>query len=283
MSKLGYLGFGLGLRPVHYQDILNTHPPVDWFEAISEDYLGEGGNPLYYLRRVREMYPLVLHGVSLSIGSTDELDLEYLKKLKRLVNDIEPKWVSDHICWTGTQGVNLHDLLPLPYTEEAIKHVVSRVKQVQDYLGRQILLENVSSYITYNHSAMTEWEFLSEVVEQADCLLLLDINNIYVSSFNHRFNPHDYLNGIPKDRVQQFHLAGHLNLETHIIDTHDHDVIPDVWNLYEEALKKFGPISTMIERDANIPPLYDLIKELDQARAIAEKTLKLPQLAEQTV
>lgn len=275
MSYYPYLGHGLGLRPKHYSEIIETTPKVnvDWFEAITEDFLVPGGNPLYNLDRVRERFPIVLHGVSLSIGSTDPLDMDYLQQVKNLVQRVDPRWVSDHLCWTGANGINLHDLLPLPYTEEAIKHVVDRVSQVQDFLGRRILLENVSSYVTYTHSVMTEWEFITEIAERADCLLLFDINNIYVSSFNHGFDPIDFIKGVPKERVQQFHLAGHLNLETHIVDTHDHPIIDEVWALYAESLKHFGPISTLIERDDNIPPLNELVLELDDARAIAHKVL----------
>jgi uncharacterized protein len=271
MQQTEYLGFGLGLRPAHYQDILNKNPKVDWFEFITEDYLIPGGNPLYYLDRIREKFPLVMHGVSLSIGSVDPLDIDYLKKMKKLSDRINPAWISDHLCWTGAQGINLHDLLPLPYTEEAINHVAERVLQVQDILGQRILLENVSSYITYEHSTMPEWEFLMAVVEKADCLILLDVNNIYVSAFNHGFDPMTYMNHISPSRVRQFHLAGHLNLETHIVDTHDHPIIGDVWDLYAESLRRFGRVSTLIERDDHIPPLKDLLKELNQARKIAKK------------
>jgi len=267
--KPDYLGFGLGLRIPHYDEILATRPQVDWFEVLSENYLVPGGKPLYYLERIRANYPVVMHGVSLSIGGSDPLNLDYLKQLKALADRIEPKWVSDHLCWTGVGGLNLHDLMPLPYTEEAVKHVVSRVNQVQDFLGRRILLENVSSYVTYKQSQLTEWEFITHIAEQADCLILLDINNIYVSSFNHGFECQNYLNGIPIERVQQFHLAGHQNCGNYIVDTHDHPIINPVWALYEKALKRFGPISTMIERDDNIPPLKELLAELNHARTIA--------------
>ncbi|GMR03525.1 MAG: DUF692 domain-containing protein [Gammaproteobacteria bacterium] len=269
-AKLPYLGFGLGLRTDHYETILNSSPRIDWFEIISENYMVPGGKPLHYLDRMRERYPLVMHGVSLSIGSTDPLNQDYLRQLKLLSKRVEPVWISDHLCWTGVHRKNMHDLLPLPYTEKTIDHVVSRVRQVQEFLGRQILLENVSSYVTYKQSAMTEWEFLCEIAERADCLILLDINNIYVSSFNHGFDPHDYLEGIPVERVQQFHLAGHRNLDTHIIDTHDEPIVDPVWDLYGDAVRRFGHVSTMIERDDNIPPLPELLAELDQARRIAQ-------------
>jgi hypothetical protein len=273
-SSRPYLGFGLGLRTDHYDAILSERPAVDWFEIISENYMVDGGKPLHYLDRFRALYPMVMHGVSLSIGSGDPLDRDYLKKLKALAARVEPRWISDHLCWTGIAGKNLHDLMPLPYTEEAVKHVVSRVREVQEYLGRQILLENVSSYVTYTQSAVSEWEFLSAIAEQADCLILLDVNNIYVSSHNHGFNPLDYLRGVPSARVRQFHLAGHSHNGNIIVDTHDHPIIGSVWDLYAEAVRIFGPVSTMIERDANIPPLAELLAELDQARAIAVPILK---------
>lgn len=269
MKRPKTLGFGLGLRSAHYSTILETLPPIDWFEIISENFMIEGGKPLYNLDKIREHYPIVTHGVSLSIGSTDPLNWDYLRKLKKLIDRIQPAWVSDHLCWTGVNGLNMHDLLPLPYTEEALNHVVKRVIEVQDFLERQILLENVSSYVTFNESTYTEWEFLSAVAEQANCLILLDINNVYVSSFNHGFNPHTYINAIPKDRVQQIHLAGHTNKTDHLIDTHDTDIINPVWELYGASIKRFGLISTMIERDDNIPPLFELILELERAKKIA--------------
>lgn len=260
------LGFGLGLRPEHYDTIVSDKPTVDWFEIITENYLVPGGKPLYYLDKIRERYPLVMHGVSMSIGSTDPLNWDYLKKVKALAYRIKPAWISDHLCWTGIQGKNTHDLLPLPYTDEAIKHVVQRIQQVQDFLGQRILLENVSSYITYAASKMPEWVFLTQVLEQADCLLLLDVNNVYVSSFNHEFNPWTYIAAIPGERVQQIHLAGHLNHGDYIIDTHDHDIIEPVWDLYEKTIRHIGPVSTMIERDDDIPPLPHLLRELNHAR-----------------
>jgi len=263
------LGFGLGLRVDHYETILNSEPAVDWFEIISENYLVPGGKPLHYLDRIRERYPLVMHGVSMSIGSTDPLNVDYLKQLKELARRVEPAWISDHLCWTGVHGTNLHDLLPLPYTEETIAHVAARIREVQDYLGRQMLIENVSSYVSYAQSQLSEWDFLRTVCERADCLLLFDVNNVYVSSVNHGFDPLDYLNGIPAERVQQMHLAGHEDHGRYIIDTHDHPVPDPVWELYAQALRRFGPVSTMIERDDNIPPLDELVTELDHARRIA--------------
>ena len=272
-QKPPYLGFGLGLRPCHYAHILEHQPEVDWFEIITENYLVPGGKPLYFLDEIAARYPLVMHGVSLSIGSTDPLNWDYLKQVKQLAKRIQPQWISDHLCWTGVSGKNTHDLLPLPYTEEALTHVATRIQQVQDYLQRQILIENVSSYITYKSSQMTEWEFLSAIAEQADCLILLDINNIYVSAFNHRFNAQDYLQGVPASRVQQFHLAGHTHKGDHIIDTHDHQIIQDVWDLYKDAIKHFSKVSTMIERDDNIPEFDELFDELKQAKAIAKELL----------
>jgi len=265
-----FLGFGLGLRKPHYDDILATQPQVDWFEILTENYLIDGGKPLQILDQIRARYPIVMHGVSMSIGSTDPLDKNYLTDLKNLANRYEPAWVSDHLCWTGIEHTHLHDLLPLPYTEEAIAHVSDRVNEVQDYLQRPFLLENVSSYITYCDDVMPEWEFLAAVAERADCGILLDINNIYVSSFNHGFNPLDYLDHIPAKRVWQHHLAGHTHTGNIIIDTHDQDVIDPVWALYAEAAKRFGPVSTMIERDDNIPPLNEVLAELQKARDIAE-------------
>lgn len=263
------LGFGLGLRPAHYEAILNEAPPIDWFEITSENYLVPGGRPHYYLNRIRERYPLVMHGVSLSIGSTNPLNQDYLRALKDLADRIQPEWISDHLCWTGTDGLNMHDLLPLPYTEEALRHVVARIDQVQSHLKRPILIENVSSYVSYRESEMSEWEFLSAVAERADCRILLDVNNIYVSSFNHGFDARAYLAGIPPERVQQIHIAGHRNHGDYIVDTHDEAVIDPVWELYAAAMQRLGPIATMIERDDKIPPLAELVAELNHAREIA--------------
>ena len=264
-----YLGFGLGLRTEHYNDILESKPPIDWFEALSENYMIAGGKPLDYLDKIRADYPVVMHGVSLSIGSTADVDYDYLRDLKKLADRIQPAWISDHLCWTGVHGQNMHDLLPLPYTEETAKHVAERVKIVQDYLGRQILLENVSSYASYIDSNMTEWEFISQIAEAADCLLLLDVNNIYVSSYNHNFDAKAFIDGVPAKRIQQIHLAGHNNHGDYIIDTHDAPVIDPVWDLYAYAIARFGQVSTMIERDDKMPALDVLLKELQIARTIA--------------
>lgn len=267
-------GFGLGLRPVHYPDFLAGPQAVDWLEIISENYMVPGGKPLAMLDAILERYPVAMHGVSLSIGSTDGLDASYLADLKALANHVQPLWISDHLCWTGVQGRNSHDLLPLPYSEEALKLVVRHVGQVQDALGRRMLLENVSSYLEYRSSEMSEWEFLRQVSEQADCLLLLDVNNIYVSGINHGFDPMAFLNHLPVSRVQQIHLAGHSDHGDYIVDTHDHPVAEPVWELYRHACSRFGAVATMIERDDAIPELDVLIAELDRARAIAAEVLR---------
>ena len=272
-AKPPYLGFGLGLRAQHYREILETSPSVDWFEIISENYMVPGGQPLRMLDSIVERYPVVMHGVSLSIASTAPLDMDYLKQLKALAARVDPKWISDHLCWTGVHGVNLHDLLPVPYTEEALDHVASRIAQVQDYLGRRMVIENVSSYIEYECSEMSEWEFVAELSRRADCWLLLDVNNVFVSGINHDFDMRKFIGAIPPERVVQFHLAGHSEGETCLIDTHDQPVCEDVWKLYGKALERFGAVSTMIERDDNIPPLAELVAELDHARRIAERVL----------
>lgn len=273
-DALPYLGYGLGLRVEHYEALLAQPSRIEWLEIVSENYMVHGGLPLVWLERFRERFPLVMHGVSMSIGSTDPLDDNYLARLAALAQRIEPAWVSDHLCWTGVQGVNLHDLMPLPYTEEALDHVVARVKQVQDRLKRRILLENVSSYVSFGASQLTEWEFLAEVAERADCLILLDINNVHVSAMNHGFSALDYLRGIPVSRVQQFHLAGYEQGERLIVDTHDAPVSNAVWDLYIEAVRRFGRVSTMIERDDHFPPLSELMAELEHARILAEPLLR---------
>lgn len=272
MSLLPPLGFGLGLRKEHFADLLAAPPAgVDWFEAISENFMVAGGKPLAVLERVRRDFPLVLHGVSLSIGGVDPLDDAYLDRLAALVGRFEPAWVSDHLCWTGVDGINLHDLLPLPYTQQCLAHVVARVQRVQDRLGRQLVLENPSTYLTAVHNDMTEWEFLGALAEQADCLLLLDVNNVYVSACNHSFDPQRYLNAIPPARVVQLHIAGHSDVDGFKIDTHDAPVCEAVWALYAQAVRRFERAATLLERDADIPPLADLIGELDRARAIAAR------------
>lgn len=270
-------GFGLGLRPQHFPSILGDDPDVcegvDWFEIISENFIGVGGPPLRNMRAVAEKFPIVMHGVSMSIGSVDPLDTAYLAGLKALADVVQPKLISDHLCWTGAHGHNMHDLLPLPLTEATVGHVAGRVRHVQDYLGRQILLENTSTYVTFADDEMTEWAFLSEICQRADCGILLDVNNIFVSAFNHGFSASDYLAGLPVNRVQQIHLAGHEHNGDHIIDTHDQPVPLDVLALYEAALDHVGPVPTMIERDGNIPPFADLVAELKGVRAAAERAL----------
>jgi hypothetical protein len=263
------LGFGLGLRLPHYQDILDGDPRVDWWEVISENFLVAGGNPRRVLREVRQRWPVALHGVSLSIGSVDPVDDDYLARLAALVAEIEPAIVSDHLCWSALGGHSAHDLWPLPYTEEALALVEGKVRRVQDRLGRRILLENPSSYVMFAASQLSEAEFLAEVARRADCGILLDVNNIYVSSTNHGWDPAAYLAAIPPAHVGQIHLAGHSDHDTHLLDTHDHPVCEAVWALYGEALARFGNVASMIERDEAIPPLDQLVDELDRARRIA--------------
>ncbi len=273
-----FTGFGLGLRPQHFPDILGPEGAddldrVDWFEIISENFMAVGGMPLRNLMAVRERRPMAMHGVSLSIGAPDPLDDDYLKNLKSLADLIDPAVVSDHLCWTGAHGVNLHDLLPLPLTEETLDHVAARVRQVQDALGRRIALENASTYVTFTADTMSEWDFLAELTRRADCDLLLDVNNVFVSAFNHGFDPADYLAGIPKNRVRQIHLAGHEHNGDHIVDTHDAPVADPVWDLYRSAVRRFGAVPMMIERDANIPPFADLVDELGAARRLTAEVL----------
>ncbi|MBC7982290.1 MAG: DUF692 domain-containing protein [Candidatus Obscuribacterales bacterium] len=264
------LGFGLGLRPKHYDDLLNAYlGSVSWLEVLTENYLVPGGKPLHYLQRLHEHYPMVLHGVSLSIAGDAPLNCDYLQQVRVLAKHIDAHWISDHLCWTGVDGINMHDLMPVPFTGEALRHIAQRIRQTQDFFGQRILIENVSSYLSYRHNEMSEWEFLTALANEADCLLLLDINNIYVSSVNHGFDALEFLHGVPIDRVQQFHLAGHSKVGAHLIDTHDAPVSDAVWQLYAAAVQRFGNISTMIERDANIPALGELLDELDQARIIA--------------
>ncbi len=265
-KELPFLGFGVGLRRPHYGYVLDNRPTMDWFEVISENFMIAGGRPLEVLEQVRERYPIVLHGVSMSLGSTDALNREYLRDLARLTRRFEPAWISDHLCWTGVGGHNLHDLIPLPYTEEALRHVARRIREVQGILERLILIENVSSYMEFTISTLSEWEFLAAVAEEADCGILLDINNIYVSAFNHRFDPLAYIDAIPVNRVAQFHLAGHSDHGTYLLDTHDHPVCDAVWSLYEYAVRRFGEVSTLIEWDDNIPQFEELAATADEAR-----------------
>ena len=266
-------GFGLGLRTDHYADFIadstRLRQRVDWLEIISENYMVAGGKPLQMLDRIRSEFPMVMHGVSLSIGDTGPIDTRYLSQLKQLIARVEPAWVSDHLCWTGTNGLNLHDLLPLPYTQAALSHLVDRISQVQEFLGQKILIENVSSYVTYRADEMTEWEFISELLQRSGCELLLDVNNVYVSSVNHGFSPRDFIDGIPAAKVRQIHLAGHEDHGSYIIDTHDHPICDAVWDLYGYTVRRLGEVPTMVERDDNIPPLAELLGELDMVRRIA--------------
>ena len=282
------LRFGVGLRRPHYVRVLEGHAPeeapspglsspglssVDWFEVISENFMVEGGRPLEVLDGVRANYPIAMHGVSLSIGSSDPLNRSYLGALGALARRVEPAWISDHLCWTGVGGRNLHDLLPLPYTEETVRHVARRIREVQEILERTILIENVSSYMAFRASRLAEWEFLSAVAEEADCAILLDINNIFVSAFNHRFDPLRYIDAIPPDRVVQLHLAGHSDHGNYLLDTHDHPICPEVWALYERAVGRFGRVATLIEWDDNIPEFEVLAAAADEARRRCEAAL----------
>lgn len=267
------LGHGIGLRPRHFGQLLAERPPVGWMEAVSENYLAAGGRPVAALEKVRSEVPVALHGVSLAIGSTDALDLPYLAALRALVDRIQPAIVSDHLCWGRHGGRYVHDLWPLPFTEEALAHVVDRVGQVQEALGRQILLENVSSYIAFHASEMSEWEFLGEIARRADCGILLDVNNIYVSARNHGFSASDYLDGVPADRVAQFHLAGHSDRGTYLFDSHDARVPDTVWDLYRAAVARFGAVPSLIEWDDHIPELEVLVGESRRAAAIEGEVL----------
>ncbi len=266
--RLGYanLGLGVGLRTVHFQHILQEQPQVDWFEIISENFIDSLGRPRYVLEQIAERYPVVMHGVSLSIGSTDPLNFDYLTRLKRLAEAVNARWVSDHLCWTGVAGLNTHDLLPVPLNEETLKHVVARVRTVQEYLERPLVLENPSSYVTFASQSMSEWEFLARMAEEADCGLLLDVNNVYVSSVNHDFDPQEFIRGVPHRRVVQFHLAGHSDCGTHRIDTHDREVIDPVWELYRLAHQLTGGVSTLLEWDAHIPAFDVVHAEVLKAR-----------------
>jgi uncharacterized protein (UPF0276 family) len=277
-QRLGHpnLGLGVGLRTVHFSHILKHRPEVDWFEIISENFMDSGGRPRYVLEQIAEQYPVVMHGVSLSIGSTDPLDFDYLAKLRRLADHVDARWLSDHLCWTGVAGLNTHDLLPMPLTEESLRHVVERIRTVQDFLERPLVLENPSSYVTFADSTLSEWEFISRMAHEADCGLLLDVNNAYVSSVNHDFDALEYLESVPHDRVVQFHLAGHTNLGTHLIDTHDGHVVDPVWKLYRRAHELTGGASTLLEWDAKIPEFPVVHAEVLKARQCFEAELSEP-------
>lgn len=264
-----YVGFGLGLRPTHFHDVLETDHNVDWFEVISENFFVPGGKPRYYLDRVRERFPVALHGVSMSIGTSDPIDQDYLQQLKALIEHVKPMIVSDHLCWTSSGGTNSHDLLPLPYTDEAVQHISNRVRQVQDTLGRQLVLENVSAYVTFEHSTLEEWEFLNAIAETSGCGLLLDVNNIYVNERNLGQSATRFLEHIAPQHIQQIHIAGHSDYGSYVIDTHDAPVRPEVFELYREACQRFGPVNSMIERDDHIPEFSVLLDELNELRSHA--------------
>jgi len=273
-SRLGHpnLGLGVGLRNAHFRFVLEHSPQIDWFEIISENFMDSGGRPRYVLDQIAERYPIVMHGVSLSIGSTDPLNFDYLKKLKRLADDIRAEWISDHLCWTGIASLNTHDLLPVPLNEESLAHIVDRIRIVQDFLARPLMLENPSTYVTFTESTLSEWEFISRMACEANCGLLLDVNNVYVSSVNHEFDPVVYLNSLPHERVVQFHLAGHANYGTHLIDTHDGPVTDAVWELYRLAHRLTGGAATLIEWDAKIPEFPVLQAEVLKARDYIDAT-----------
>jgi uncharacterized protein (UPF0276 family) len=273
------LGIGVGLRTVHFPHILSANPKVDWFEVLSENFMDTEGRPLHVLDQVAERYPVALHGVSMSIGSTDPLDFEYLKKLKALAARTRAHWVSDHLCWTGVMGRNVHDLLPMPYSEEALAHTVARVRAVSDVLERPLVLENPSSYVEFAQSTMPEWEFLARLAEGADCGLLLDVNNVYVSAFNHGFDANAYIDAIPADRVVQYHLAGHTNMGTHIIDTHSDHALPAVWDLYARSVARTGLVATLYEWDEDIPEFDVLLAEARKAAAYRAALQASPALA----
>jgi len=269
-SRLGLpdLGVGVGLRVPHYKHILSERPAVDFFEIISENFMVEGGKPRYHLARVLESYRAVQHGVSLGIAGPEPLDREYLKRLKRLLVEVKSPWLSDHFCWSGAGGAHLHDLLPIPYTKQAVDRVVERARQVQDFLEVRFALENTSSYLTFESSTLSEWEFIGEIAERADIGLLFDVNNVYVSAYNHGFDPYEFVQNVPHGRIVQIHLAGHTNFGTHIIDTHRGAVIDPVWDLYRRTIELTGPVSTLIEWDEEIPTFDVLLAEAAKARAI---------------
>jgi uncharacterized protein len=270
MAQFPFLGFGIGLRREHYDDVLGGASGCDWFEAISENYMDTGGRPLAVLEHVRRDRPVALHGVGLSIGGTDPLDHRYLRNLRTLTEHVQPALVTDHLCWTGVNGRSLYDLLPLPYTEETLKHVIDRVCGVQHELGQRIVLENPSTYVAYQHSSITECEFIAAVAKEADCGILLDVNNVYVSSYNLGFDPLRYIDAIPRNRVAQIHLAGFTDMGTYLFDTHSAPVSDTVWDLYAHAVRRFGRVSTLVEWDADIPSFERVCQEAAHARRIVE-------------
>ena len=267
-------GYGLGLRSEYYQPILEQSPAVDWFEIISENYLVEGGKALFYLEAIAEQYPVVMHGVSLSIGGPHGLDFEYLRQLKKLAERVQPVWISDHLCWSRGNAHQLHDLLPLPYTEESLHYIAGRVRQVQDFLGRPLILENVSSYVRSSADEFTEWAFLDALTQLSGCELLLDVNNVYVSARNHGFDPWEFISSLPAEKIRQLHLAGHSDYGDYVIDTHDQPISDPVWALYQKTLERLGPVATLIERDDHYPPFETLMAELIKARQLGQQVVE---------
>jgi uncharacterized protein (UPF0276 family) len=269
------LGVGIGLRSVHYGHVLDEKPELDWFEILSENYMNTGGRPLHILDQVAERYPIVMHGVSMNIGSADELDFPYLRELKALRERCGAVFLSDHLCWTGVHGQNLHDLLPMPYTDDALKHLIGKIHQVQDVIEAPLVLENPSTYLEFKESTMTEWEFLAQMAKESGCGLLLDVNNIYVCARNHGFDPYEYLDNTPWDHVVQFHLAGHTDYGTHLLDTHSAPACDEVWKMYRHAHKLSGGRSTLFEWDDEIPSFDDVVAEAHKARTIRQESVTM--------
>jgi len=266
LSTLPNPGLGLGLRSKHFNYILENNPAVDWFEVISENFMDSGGRPRQVLKQIAERYPIVMHGVSLSIGSTDPLNMDYLGKLKALADEVKPLWISDHLCWTGVNSLNTHDLLPVLLNEESLRHICKRINQVQDYLQRPVMFENPSTYLTFKQSTILEWDFLRYMTEETGCGLLLDVNNVFVSSFNNDFDPILYIHQLPHDRIVQMHIAGHQHCGDYIIDTHDRNVVQEVWRLFSLAWKMTGGVATLLEWDSNIPDFETYHAELLKAK-----------------
>lgn len=273
MAFFPSIGHGIGLRPVHYPEIIGPWPAIDWFEILSENYMVPGGPPRRSLRKIQDRYPIAMHGVSMSLGSVDALDVDYLSDLKKLADDVQPAWLSDHLCWAGLGGHRVHDLWPLPLTQEALDHVVRRIIEVQERLNRQILIENPSTYAQFEADEMDEHQFLVEMATRADCGILLDVNNVYVSAYNHGFDARAYIAALPSQRIGQIHLAGHTDFGTHLLDTHDQPVCKAVWQLYEFTVLRHGKVSTLLERDDHIPPLPELLAESRRAAEIERAVL----------